>query len=83
MTASNWLAVFPEIVLLVMACVIALVDLFVTSPKRTPTLLLSVGTLVVVGLMHFNAFTGGETQYVMGRMLVVDPLGHLLAFFCC
>jgi NADH-quinone oxidoreductase subunit N len=83
MTASNWLAVFPEIVLLVMACVIALVDLFVTSPKRTPTLLLSAATLVVVGLMHFNAFTGGETQYVMGRMLVVDPLGHLLAFFCC
>jgi hypothetical protein len=28
----SWLAVYPEIVLLVMACVIALVDLFVTSP---------------------------------------------------
>jgi NADH-quinone oxidoreductase subunit N len=33
----NWLVVdphLPEIVLLVMACVIALVDLFVTEPRR-------------------------------------------------
>jgi NADH-quinone oxidoreductase subunit N len=28
----SWLAVYPEIVLLVMACVIALVDLWVKSP---------------------------------------------------
>ncbi|MFM2121263.1 MAG: hypothetical protein RL722_2731, partial [Pseudomonadota bacterium] len=69
MTTSNWLAVFPEILLLVMACVIAIVDLFVTSPKRTPTLLLSVATLVCVGLLHLNAFGEGSTQYVMGRML--------------
>ena len=33
----NWAAVTPEIVLLTMACVIALVDLFVTDEQRGPT----------------------------------------------
>ena len=32
----NWLVVYPEIVLLAMACVVALVDLFVTDPQRRP-----------------------------------------------
>jgi NADH-quinone oxidoreductase subunit N len=31
----SWITVYPEIVLLVMACVIALVDLGVKSPRRT------------------------------------------------
>ena len=31
MNDMNWLAVFPEILLLAMACVVALVDLFVTT----------------------------------------------------
>lgn len=81
MTAMNWLAVSPEIVLLVMACVVALVDLFVTDPKRTATYLLTLLTLGVVGLMHLSQFGDGETHYVMNRMVVTDPMGHLLAFF--
>jgi hypothetical protein len=32
----NWLAIAPEILLLVMACVVALVDLYVTDPRRRP-----------------------------------------------
>lgn len=39
--STSWMTVYPEIVLLVMACVIALVDLLVTSPKRTVTYVLS------------------------------------------
>jgi len=31
--STSWMTIYPEIVLLVMACVIALVDLLVTSPK--------------------------------------------------
>jgi NADH-quinone oxidoreductase subunit N len=77
----NWLAVSPEIVLLVMACVVALVDLFVTDPKRTATYLLTLLTLGAVGLMHLSQFGDGETHYVMNRMVVTDPMGHLLAFF--
>jgi NADH-quinone oxidoreductase subunit N len=81
MTAINWLAVAPEIVLLVMACVVALVDLFVTDPKRTATYVLTLLTLAVVGVMHLASFNEGATHYVMNRMVVVDPMGHLLAFF--
>ena len=33
----SWLVIYPEILLLVMTCVIALVDLGVTSARRTGT----------------------------------------------
>ena len=81
MTAMNWLAVYPEILLLVMACVVALVDLFVTDERRTPTYLLSLATLVAVGALHLWHVNSGETLFAMGRMVVSDPMGHLLAFF--
>ena len=44
----SWLAIYPEIVLLTMACVIALVDLGVHSPRRTSTYVLTMLTLAVV-----------------------------------
>jgi NADH-quinone oxidoreductase subunit N len=83
MNAMNWLAVYPEILLLLMACVVALVDLFVTDPRRTPTYVLSLLTLAAVGAMHLAYFNGGLTHYAMNRMVVTDPMGHLLAFFAC
>ena len=46
----SWMTVYPEVVLLVMACVIALVDLYVTSPRRTMTYVLTLLTLAVVPL---------------------------------
>lgn len=81
MNNMNWLAVAPEIVLLVMACVVAMVDLWVTHPRRTPTYLLTQATIGVVGLLHLMAFDRGETVYAMQRMVVADPMGHLLGFF--
>ena len=79
----NWIAVSPEIVLLAMACVITLADLFVTHPERTPTYLLTQATLAVVAVMHLVYFQGGSTVYAMQRMVVFDPLGNLLGFFAC
>ena len=81
MTQMNWFAVFPEIILLVMALVVSMVDLWVTHPQRTPTYLLTQATLAVVALMHLNAFNEGATVYAMQRMVVADPMGHLLGFF--
>ncbi|WP_428418271.1 NADH-quinone oxidoreductase subunit NuoN [Methylibium sp.] len=81
MNDMNWLAVYPEILLLAMACVIALVDLYSQSPKRTLTYALSLGTLVAVAVMHLSYFRGGFTLYAMQGMVVADPMGHLLAFF--
>jgi NADH-quinone oxidoreductase subunit N len=77
----NWLAVYPEIFLLVMACVVALADLFVTDPRRTPTHVLTLLTLIGVGGMHWVLFNEGQTAYAMNRMVVTDPMGHLLALF--
>jgi NADH-quinone oxidoreductase subunit N len=81
MTQMNWFAVSPEIILLVMALVVTMVDLWVTHPQRTPTYLLTQATLAVVALMHLNAFNEGATVYAMQRMVVADPMGHLLGFF--
>jgi len=75
--------VTPEIILLAMACVVALVDLWVTDPARRPTFWLTQATLVVVGALHLLAFDQGTTAYALNRMVVADPMGHLLAFFAC
>jgi NADH-quinone oxidoreductase subunit N len=77
----NWLAVLPEIVLLTMACVVAMVDLWVTDPRRLPTYLLAQASLVVVAGLHLWFFNEGQTFYAMQRMVVADAMGHLLGFF--
>ena len=81
MNAMNWQVIIPELVLLVMACVIALVDLFVTDPARRLTLWLTQATLAAVALLHLQALDAGRSLYGMQGMVVADPLGHLLAFF--
>ena len=81
MTSMNWQVLYPEIVLLVMACVIAILDLFVTGPARRPTFWLTQATLAAVTLLHLQALLAGQSLYGMQGMVVADPLGHLLAFF--
>jgi NADH-quinone oxidoreductase subunit N len=77
----NWSAVAPEIVLLTMACVIALVDLFVADAQRRPTFWLTQASLAAVALLHLARLDGQESVYAMQGMFVSDPLGHVLAFF--
>ena len=81
MNSMNWQAVYPELVLLVMGCVIALVDLWVADPRRLPTYLLTQATLAVVAALHLLEFDRGSTVYAMQRMVVADPMGHLLGAF--
>jgi NADH-quinone oxidoreductase subunit N len=83
MNDMNWLAIYPEILLLAMGCVVALVDLWVTDEQRRPTYWLTQLTLVVVGGMHFSYYDAGVTTYAMQDMVVADPMGHLLAGFAC
>jgi NADH-quinone oxidoreductase subunit N len=82
LTPMNWLVLGPEILLLVMACVVALADLFSTDSRRRPALWLTQLTLLAVALWHWVALDRGETVYAMQHMVVSDPMGHLLAFFC-
>eukprot|EP01031_Cornospumella_fuschlensis_P050202 gene50202-61432_t len=83
MNDMNWLAIYPEILLLAMGCVVALVDLWVTDEQRRPTYWLTQLTLVVVAGLHFSYFDAGLTTYAMQGMVVADPMGHLLAGFAC
>ncbi len=78
---ASWIAIYPEIVLLVMACAILLVDLFIKSPKRTPTYVLTLLTLGVVAVLHGLYANGGNTLYGFGNMVVSDPMGHWLKCF--
>jgi NADH-quinone oxidoreductase subunit N len=72
---------YPEIVLLIMACLILLLDLFVKNPRRTPTHVLTLATLGVVAFMHAMSATSGQTAYGFGNMVVSDPMGHWLKCF--
>jgi NADH-quinone oxidoreductase subunit N len=77
----NWAAVLPEIVLLTMACVIAIVDLFVKDEERRPTFWLTQLTLLAVALLQLQALAADKAVFAMQGMFASDPLGHLLAFF--
>jgi NADH-quinone oxidoreductase subunit N len=81
MNEMNWLAIAPEVLLLAAALVVAMVDLWVTHPRRTPTYLLAQAALAAVAILHLLRFNDGETIYAVQRMVVADPMGHLLAFF--
>ncbi|MFO1221082.1 MAG: NADH-quinone oxidoreductase subunit NuoN [Burkholderiaceae bacterium] len=84
MTESlNWLLVYPEIVLLAMACVVAIVDLYVTDPQRRVTYWLTQLTLVAVGALHLGLIEGVKVPYGLQDMVVSDAMGHTLAFFAC
>ena len=77
----SWLAVYPEIVLLVMGCVIALVDLGITSARRTGTYVLTLLTLAVVAVLQALYASSGNTFYGWGNMVVSDAMGNWLKCF--
>jgi NADH-quinone oxidoreductase subunit N len=81
MNQINWPAIYPEMFLLAAACLVAMVDLWVTHPRRLPTFLLTQASLAIVAVMHLMAYQAGDTVYAMQRMVVADPMGHLLGFF--
>ena len=77
----SWMAIYPEAALLIMACVIALLDLSTTSPRRTATYVLTLLTLAVIAVLTgFNA-AAGKTIYGFGGMVVSDPMGNWLKCF--
>ena len=77
----SWVTAYPEILLLVMACVIALVDLGVKTPTRTVTYVLSLLTLAAVALLQGLYASTGATVYSFGNMVVSDPMGNWLKCF--
>jgi NADH-quinone oxidoreductase subunit N len=77
----NWLVIYPQALLLVAACAVALVDLFVTDPQRRPTFWLTQLSYAAVAALYYSFWDSGITGYGMQRMVVSDPMGNLLGFF--
>ncbi len=75
------IAVYPEILLLTMACVIALLDLSVQSRTRTSTYLVTMLTLAVVAALQASYASSGQTMYAFGNMVVSDAMGNWLKCF--
>ena len=78
---TSWITVYPEIILAVMGCVIALVDLGVKSTQRTLTYVLTLITLGLVALVQALYASGGATSYGFGNMVVSDAMGNWLKCF--
>src|SRR6478735_513213 len=78
---SSLIIVAPEILLLVMACVIAMVDLGVKSRLRDLTYWLTMGTLAVVAYFTGQLAVENQTFYAFGGMVVSDPMGNWLRCF--
>ena len=70
MNEMNWPAVYPEIFLLLAACVVALVDLWSTDPKRRMTYWLTQGSLAVVALIYLilTSATAGILRLIEKRL---------------
>jgi NADH-quinone oxidoreductase subunit N len=84
MDSFNWALIYPEILLLLMACVISLADLTVDtqrSPLRTLTHVLSLITLGVIAILSGMNANGAEVAYAFNNMVVFDPLGNWLKCF--
>ena len=79
--ANSWITVYPEIILMVMACAILLIDLGVKSPLRSATYVLTLGTLAVVAVTQAMLASSGVTYYGFGNMVVSDAMGNWLKCF--
>lgn len=77
----SWITAYPEIILLAMGCVIALLDLGVTSSRRTATYVLTLLTLAVVAAIQAQYAIGEQTLYGFGDLVVSDPMGNWFKCF--
>lgn len=75
------IAVYPEMLLLIMACVIALFDLSVKSRTRTATYIFTMLTLAVVAALQASYATSGHTIYAFSNMVVSDVMANWLKCF--
>jgi len=71
--------VYPEIFLLLMTSVVALVGVNANDKRLGLTYWIAQLSLLVFSLMHLHELQVGSALYGMSRMVVIDPLGHLLA----
>ncbi len=74
----NFALALPELVLLVAAMLILLVDAFSKDPRRTLTYILSNVTLVVLFLITWSQWSAGAEGTTFYGQFVSDDLSHML-----
>ncbi|MES2352655.1 MAG: NADH-quinone oxidoreductase subunit NuoN [Pseudomonadota bacterium] len=72
---------YAEIALLIGACAILLIDMFLSQGKRSVTYVLSLVTLLICGALSYHDYTAGTTVYTFNGMFVSDPMANLLKLF--
>ena len=77
----SWITVYPEIILLALACVIALVDLGVKTAGRSTTYWMTLATLALVAGIQAEYALSGLNQYGFGKLIVSDQMGNWLKCF--
>ena len=77
----NWVAILPQLALLVLTCVVALGDLWSKAADRITTYVLAQGSLTVVAALQLWFIWKGQTGEAMQGMVVTDPMGNLLGLF--
>jgi len=77
----SWIAIAPQLLLLVMVCVIAIYDLFLKSPQRHATHYLTLLTLAGAAFLTGSAALSGQTFSGFGGLVVSDPMGNWLKCF--
>lgn len=77
----NMAPLAAEIFLVVAACAILLIDMFLKEGKRNLTYILSLLTLVGCAVITWTDFSAGATTYTFFNMFVSDPMANLLKLF--
>ena len=73
------LPIYPEIFLLLMTSFVTLLGVGGSESRQKTTYIVAQISLGVLALLHLDELQRAQTVYAMQRMVVIDPLGHLLA----
>jgi NADH-quinone oxidoreductase subunit N len=77
----NMAPLHAEIFLVIAACAILLIDMFMKDGKRNTTYVLSLLTLVGCAAITYGDYSAGATTYTFYNMFVSDPMANLLKLF--
>jgi len=82
LSVADYIAAWPEILLLTMVCVILVADLFLRDDQRGTTYVLSLATLAMcVGVIVMSAQP--DVHFVLNGMFVDDPMADVLKVMVC
>lgn len=77
----NWIAIYPEIYLLVLACVVMLVDLYFKDALHRAGYALTIVGLAALAVLCAYYFATDVRGFAMDRAVIVDPMAMLLKLF--